>query len=140
MKAVYVETSAVLAWLFGEAASGDVTRAMNAADAVVTSSLTIVEAERAIHRAVVTRLVKEAAAHKLRGLLAQERLTWITMSLTADVLARAGRAFPVEPVRTLDAIHLATALAFTEALPDLKMLALDRRVADNATSLGMALL
>ena len=138
MKALYVETSAILAWLFGEAAIKDVIRAMNAAEVVVTSVLTIVEAERAIHRAVARRLIKEPSAHKLRGLLAQERSKWITMSLTTDVLTRAGRAFPVEPVRTLDAIHLATALAFGEAFPDLTMLALDRRIRDNATSLGIA--
>jgi hypothetical protein len=60
------------------------------------------------------------------------------MSLTADVLTRAGQAFPIEPVRTLDAIHLATALAFAEALPDLRMLTLDRRILDNAAALGLA--
>ncbi len=139
MKATYVETSALLAWLFGESASGDVLRELNAAEAIVTSSLTVLEAERAIHRAVSARLVKESAAHKLRGLLAREHASWITMSLTTDVLARAGRSFPVEPVRTLDAIHLATALAFTEALPDLRILTLDQRVAKNAKALGMVL-
>ena len=60
------------------------------------------------------------------------------MSLTTGVLARAGGAFPVEPVRTLDAIHLATALAFSEAFPDLAILALDRRVLANAIALGLA--
>jgi hypothetical protein len=39
---------------------------------VVTSLLTIAEAERAIHRAVAAGLVKEAAAHKLRGLLVRD--------------------------------------------------------------------
>ena len=60
------------------------------------------------------------------------------MSLTTGVLARAGRAFPVEPVRTLDAIHLATALEFLAAFPDLAILALDRRVLANAIALGLA--
>ncbi len=137
MRAVYLETSAILAWLFGEPSAADVIRAANEAEVIATSLLTIVEAERAIHRAVAQRLVKEAAAQKLRGLLAQERSKWITMSPTEAVLTRAGRAFPVEPVRTLDAIHLATALAFTEAFPELTMLAFDRRVSDNATALGL---
>ena len=139
MKALYLESSAVVAWLFGEAAAADVIRAMNQAEARVTSALTAVEAERAIHRAVAQRLVKEAMAHKLRGALERERANWITMSLTTGVLARAGRAFPVEPVRTLDAIHLATALAFSEAFPDLAILALDRRVSANAVALGLAI-
>jgi uncharacterized protein with PIN domain len=138
MSGVYLESSALLAWLFDEPDAARVIRAVDQAEVVATSSLTIVEAERAIHRAVARRLIKEAAAQRLRGWLTHERSNWITMALTADVLTRAGRAFPVEPVRTLDAIHLATALAFTEALPDLKMLALDRRVLENATSLGLA--
>ena len=139
MMALYLETSAALGWLFGEPSTGEIARAIDAADVVATSALTFVEIERAIHRAVSRRVVNETDAHKLRGLLARERSQWITMALTDQVLARAGRAFPVEPVRTLDAIHLATALAFVEALPDLKMLATDRRVAENATSLGLAL-
>jgi len=52
-------------------------------------------------------------------------------------LTRAGTTFPVEQVRTLDAIHLSTALAFVEAFPELAMVALDRRVTDNATALGL---
>jgi uncharacterized protein with PIN domain len=138
MKALYLESSAVVAWLFGEASAARVIRATDEADLVVTSQLTILESERAIHRAVAQRFIKETRAHKIRGVLARERAGWTTMSLTAEVLARAGRAFPLEPVRALDAIHLATALAFSETYPDLKILALDRRVAGNATALGLA--
>jgi predicted nucleic acid-binding protein len=138
MTAVYLESSAVLTWLFGEPDAAQVIRTLNEAEAVATSVLTVVEVERAIRRAVAQRVIKEVAAHKLRGMVAQERSKWITMSLTADVLTRAGQAFPIEPVRTLDAIHLATALAFAEALPDLRMLTLDRRILDNAAALGLA--
>lgn len=138
MKALYLESSAVVAWLLGEDSAADVIRAMNQAEVRVTSALTTVEVERAIRRAVVGRIVKEAMAHKLSGALARESASWITMSLTTGVLARAGRAFPVEPVRTLDAIHLATALAFSEAFPDLAILALDRRISANAIALGLA--
>lgn len=137
MNAIYVESSALLAWLFGEPDATGVIRILSEAEVVATSSLTIAEAERAVHRAVAGRLVKETTAHKLRGLLAHEASKWIAMSVTTDVLTRAGRAFPLEPVRTLDAIHLATALAFIDAFPDLKILTLDRRILDNATSLGL---
>jgi len=139
MKALYLDSSAILAWLFGEAPADEIRNATDAVDVVAVSALALVESERAIHRAVAQRLAKEAAAHKLRGLLAREQAQWVTMAVTASVLARARGAFPIEPVRTMDAIHLATALAFTEALPDLKMLALDRRIQKNATALGLAL-
>lgn len=138
MKAVYLESSAVVAWLFNEASAATVIRAMEEADLVVTSQLTIVEAERAIRRVVAQGIVKEAKAHKLRGALELERARWTTMALTDSVLARAGLAFPIEPVKTLEAIHLATALAFSETFPELKIIAFDRRVSDNAVALGLA--
>ena len=139
MRAVYVESSALLAWLFGEPASTSATRVLSEAEVVVTSSLTFTEVDRAIIRAVSERRLKEATARRLRGLLERQRSSWIVMSLTDNVLARAGRVFPVEPVRTLDAVHLASALAFCEALPDLEVLTLDRRVGENAIALGFAL-
>ena len=138
MKALYLESSAVVAWLFGEPPAADVIGAMNEADVRVTSQLTLVEIERVIRRTVALRLIKEAPAQKLRGLLARHRKKWITMALTDSVLARAGSAFPIEPVRTLDAIHLATAMAFSEAYPELEMLTFDRRISENATALGLA--
>ena len=137
MKAVYLESSAVVAWLFGEITASDVVKAMDEAEMVVTSKLTIVETERAIHRAVALRLIKDASAQRIRGLLARERKKWITMGLTESVQARASSAFPIEPVKTLDAVHLATALAFSESFPDLTILAFDRRISENATALGL---
>jgi len=138
MKALYLESSAVVAWLLGESRAAEVITAMNEAEVRVTSQLTLVEIERVIRRAVALRLIMDASAQKLRALLALQRKKWITMGLTDSVLARAGSAFPIEPVRTLDAIHLATALAFSESFPDLKVLAFDRRISQNAAALGLA--
>jgi len=137
MKALYLESSSAVAWFFGETTASEVIKGMDEAEIVVTSQLTIVEIERAIHRAVALRLIKEASARRLRALLARELMKWITMALNDSVLARAAAAFPVEPVRALDAIHLATALAFSESFPELKILAFDRRISENATALGL---
>jgi predicted nucleic acid-binding protein len=139
MKALYLDSSAVAAWLFDEPTVGTVIRVTAGADVIVTSQLTMVECERAIHRAVAQRVIKDAKAQKLRGALERERSAWITMPITADILARAGRAFPVEPVRALDAIQLATALAFAAAYPELAILAFDRRISENANALGLDL-
>lgn len=137
MTAVYLETSALLRWLLGEPDAANVAGVVDAADAVVTSSLTFVEAERALSRAVAERILREGDARKLRGLLRRERAGWIVMAITDSVLDRAGRTFPVEPLRTLDAIHLSTALAFTEAFAELKLVTFDRRIEENASSLGL---
>jgi hypothetical protein len=52
------------------------------------------------------------------------------------VLTRAGRPFPVEPIRTLDAIHLATAELLGEPPQLVTIITRDGRVRDNARALG----
>jgi hypothetical protein len=58
------------------------------------------------------------------------------MSIDETILTYAGRPFPIEPVRTLDAIHLATAAALDESPALVVVVSRDRRVRDNAAALG----
>jgi hypothetical protein len=58
------------------------------------------------------------------------------VSVAAPVLERAGRPFPIEPIRSLEAIHLET-LDFLGGAPQLvTVLTRDTRVRDNARALG----
>lgn len=43
-------------------------------------------------------------------MLERAQAHWTLFQVSEAVLARARRPFPVEPIRTLDALHLATAL------------------------------
>jgi len=138
MSVVYVETSALLHWLLGQKHGAAVRRSIDRAETVVTSALTMAETEKVLTRAEVAGELRAGDAQRLRGLLAKAQVSWTRMSVSSDVLARASRVFPVEPVRTLDAIHLATALEFTSIYPTLEMLSEDRRVRDNAVALGIA--
>lgn len=137
MSTAYLETSGVLAWLLGQREGEDVRAAVDDAANVVTSALTVAESERALVRAHTLGLLTEAAVARLRGTLGRAGAQWMLMAVGREVLERAARPFPIEPVRTLDAIHLATALEFTRAFSDLRMVSLDRRIADNATALGI---
>jgi hypothetical protein len=56
--------------------------------------------------------------------------------LDASVLSRARQSFPVGPVRTLDALHLASALAWDQAIGRLTVVSCDDRVRANALALG----
>jgi hypothetical protein len=56
--------------------------------------------------------------------------------VSEDVVERARRPFPTEPVRTLDALHLASALVARAAVSELAVLSLDQRVRENAERLG----
>ena len=137
MKTVYFETSALLAWLLGESRSAEVKKKIDSAEVVVTSALTLVEAERALVRAETGKLLNAGDAEKLRGLLARSKTGWILMEISEDVRARASRFFPAEPLRTLDAVHLATALVFMRVFPELELLSYDERILKNARALGM---
>jgi hypothetical protein len=59
---------------------------------------------------------------------------------TGDVVERAGLPFPEEPLRALDAIHLASALLARGAQPGLQLLSLDDRVRRSAEASGFQVL
>jgi hypothetical protein len=134
---IYLETSALLGWLLGEPCSREVKSKVDSAEAVATSVLTMIEAERIVFRAEALNILKAADSEKLRGLLARLGASWILMDISKDVRARASRSFPVEPIRTLDALHLATALLFMRVFPSLELFSYDQRILDNARVLGI---
>jgi predicted nucleic acid-binding protein len=137
MRTIYLESSAFLAWVLSEPRAAEVKEAIEAAPAVVTSELTVVETHRALVRAESQSTLTEGDAQRLRGMLRRVTDSWIRMEIFEEVLARAARPFPVEPVRTLDALHLATALEFAQAFPDLRILSYDDRILANARPLGL---
>lgn len=52
------------------------------------------------------------------------------------MLARVRRAFPIEPIRTLDAVHLATMELLGEAPQLVTVVTRDAHVRDNARAFG----
>jgi predicted nucleic acid-binding protein len=137
---LYVESSAVLSWLFGEP-SGEAVRALlECADLVITSDLTLVECDRTIHRAQAAGGVTEAQAADRRSRLTVAVASWNLLRLDAEVIQRARQPFPSEPIRTLDALHVASALMARAAVPDLALLSLDDRVRASGRGLGLEVL
>jgi hypothetical protein len=59
--------------------------------------------------------------------------------VTKRHLERARRPFPREPVRTLDALHLACLLSLRDELPEIAVVSLDGRIRTNADALGFDL-
>ena len=138
MKVVYAETSAVLAWLLGEEGSRRPAAILDSAEKVVTSVLTLLEASRGILRAANQGRLTAADASRLKGLLARSAVGWDLMEMTPDIRARAAEAFPVEPIRTLDAVHLATMLDFARLFPEVSVLSFDARIIANLEPLGLS--
>ncbi|MFI5233960.1 MAG: type II toxin-antitoxin system VapC family toxin, partial [Gemmatimonadales bacterium] len=122
MTAVYAESSAVLAWLLAES-TGEVTdRALSGSDQVVTSLLTLVECCRGLARARLLGRITAAQERAAVQVLESRAAGWNVLDMSASVADRGRGAFPHEPVRTLDALHLATAAVFLDALGSLTML------------------
>jgi predicted nucleic acid-binding protein len=136
---LYAESSAVIAWLLGESAGPRMGDLLAGADAIVASDLTLVECDRVLHRAAALGLLREAGAAILHGRLTAASSRWTVLRLTPGIVERARRPFPVEPIRSLDALHLAAALEARLATPDLALLSLDGRVRTVAQAMGMEL-
>ena len=136
---LYAESSAVLAWLLGEARAADVRGFLASADTVIASDLTLVECDRVLIRASALGELSEAEAAGRRAELNAAAAHWTVLRVGADVIDRARQRFPVEPVRTLDALHLASALAAKTAVADVLILSLDEQLRANARALGFDL-
>ena len=134
----YVETSALLAALLED--DIDARQAIRGAVRRITSALTLTEANRAVVRArAANRIDENGERAAIRGLrIFAQRCTIVAIS--DEVLTRAGRIFPVEPVRTLDAIHIATAELLGEPPQLITFVTRDKRIAANARALGYSVL
>jgi uncharacterized protein with PIN domain len=104
---LYAESSAVLAWLLDEAAAGEVRRYLAAAEIIVGSDLTLIECDRVLFRAVTMNELTEAEAADRRAHLVAAAAHWQVLRIAPEIVERARQPFPGEPIRTLDAIHLA---------------------------------
>ena len=134
---VYAESSAILAWLLDEGAGPEIREILTSSDVVVASDLTLIECDRVLLRAVVLGELTEAEAADRRGHLSTAASHWHVLRISPEIVDRARQPFAGEPIRTLDAIHLASALAARGALPGLALLSLDERVRRAAAPLGL---
>ena len=89
-------------------------RALARAELIVASDLTLVECDRILIR-----------RH------------WNLMRIEREVVDRARSPFPGEPIRTLDALHLASAMVARAAVADLAFLCLDEKVRASGRALGL---
>ena len=136
---VYAESSAVLAWLLGEEAGHRVRELLRRAELVMASDLTLVECDRVLIRAVTLGELDEAAAADRRAHLNAAAAHWDLWRISPEIVDRARHPFPAEPLRTLDAIHLASALAARTAVPGVELLSLDDRIRRAGVQLGFRL-
>ena len=136
---VYAESSAVLAWLLAERECSRISPLLTGAEMVVSSDLTLIECDRTLFRASLFARISEMELNDRRRELADATSRWSVLRISPDIVERARRPFPVEPIRSLDAIHLASALSARSSLPTLEILSLDDRMRNAARQLGFKL-
>ena len=78
----------------------------------------------------------EALVADGRALLNMAAAHWNILRLEGEIVDRARCPFPCEPLRTLDAIHLASALSARAIIPGLRLLSLDQRILASAKVQG----
>lgn len=139
MNALYIETSAVLAWLFSEENSEKIRAKLVSSENIVTSTLTAVEVGRSLWRAENEKVLSATQHQKLLGMFVNAMSSWSFSEMTETIRVRAAQNFPVEPVRTLDAIHLSTMLHCQQAFDTVEILSLDKRILLNLEPLGFTI-
>lgn len=136
---LYAESSAVLAWLLEQEHGETVAATLAQADLIIASDVTLIECDRVMIRAVALGALEESDAVQRQARLNAVSAQWALLALGEEIIERARRAFPVEPIRTLDAIHLASALVARKATGNVAVLSLDHRVRQAAGQLGFPL-
>ena len=134
---LYAESSAVLAWLLDEPSAATVRQLLGASEITVSSDLTLIECDRVLLRAVALKELTEAEAADRRAHLAVAAAHWQILRIAPEIIDRARQPFPGEPIRTLDAIHLASLIVGRSAVRGLGLLSLDDRVRKAAKGLGV---
>ena len=129
---LYLDTSAVLRAVLENGTSPEVEAKIAAAPVLITSRLALVESSRALHRlrqlGKVSEVQLATAQREVASLWARCEL-W---ELTAAVCEMARQVAPGKPLRTLDALHLATFVLAREKIEDLELVTVDNRLLEAA--------
>lgn len=104
---------------------------------MLASDLTLIECDRVLHRAAALGELSEAEVADRCAHLATAAAHWHLLRLAPEIVDRARRPFPGDPIRTLDAIHVASVVVARSAL---ELLSLDACIRDVGKKLGLTLL
>ena len=126
---VYIDASALVKLVLTEPESEALVGALAGTLDLITSVLGAVETQRAVLAASEDDALDERTEDMLQAVT--------LVGITEDIRRRAGRIRPAS-LRTVDAIHLATALSFGNELET--MIVYDRRLFDAARAIGLGVL
>lgn len=107
---LYADTSALVKLYVQESGSSSVKAYFAGASGVVTSAVTLVEVHSALERKLRERSLTPRERNAARQDFEKDWLRFAAVELRSDLLEEAAALVQRYPLRTLDAIHLASAL------------------------------
>lgn len=135
----YVESSAILALLLMEQPVHEsIQPVMAEPHRAITSVVTLIECERTILRAQAQGRLDAVNADSARFRLARFADHCNIVQLDGSVVERSSESFGDDLIRTLDAIHVASALIARRALGPMNFVSLDHRVRAVAAASGFS--
>lgn len=132
----YVDTSVLLRVVLGERGR---LRAWPRIRHAISSELIRVEALRTLDRARLARLLSDAEVAERRAAVDELLASFDLVVVDRRILRRATEPLPVS-LGTLDAIHLASAVAVRARMPNLRVATHDDALATAARAVGFGLL
>lgn len=139
MSRAYFDTSALIKRYVDEKGRREVLQLLRQHQCV-TSQLLSVELRSALRRRVTDGSLDARRVPQILKRFAADREFWALIEVTSDVLQAAEKLVAAHPLRTLDAIHVASAELFADRLAtsDLTFVSADARQTAIAAAIGMA--
>ena len=134
----YFDTSALVKRYVDEPGRREVQQLLRRHDCV-TSAILPVELRSALRRRVTERTLDSPRVSEILKRVATDRAYWTVIEVGTEALRGAEALVSVHPLRTLDAIHVASAQLFAARLSaiDLIFVSADKRQTEVASAIGL---
>ena len=134
----YFDTSALVKRYIDEPGRREVLRLLRRNECV-TSAVLPVELRSGLRRRAAEGSLEAAQLPAILKHVAADRPYWTLVDVGTEVLAGAEALVAAHPIRTLDAIHVASAQLFVArvSMPDLIFVSADKRQTETAVAVGL---
>lgn len=134
----YFDTSALVKRYVDEPGRREVQALLRRHNCVVSAILPV-ELRSALRRRVTERTLDGSRVSEILKRVAADRAYWTVIEVGTEVLSGAEALVSIHPLRTLDAIHVASAQLFAArmSIPDLTFVSADKRQTEAASAIGL---
>lgn len=134
----YFDTSALVKRYIDEVGRRQVLQLLRRHECVASAVLPV-ELRSALRRRVTEGTLEAARVPEILRRVVADRAYWTVVEVGTEVLGAAEKLVAIHPLRTLDAIHVASAQVFAAGVPasDLMFVSADKRQTEAAALIGL---